>query len=250
MEWLNNMIIAVNNSGLTATVYKLCHLAGFIANYIFAVFYGRKWGLELWKNMVLSSISAINTYLLMNVLYWAETGFQSFGGGNIIRSFAFAPFMILPFSLLLRVRWNQICNILFPAAMVQISISRIGCVFAGCCRGYPMDGGLLSLERGETTFPMPIVETLVLIVILVLALVYARKTNYSAETNLAPMILMLYGFTRVLLEFGRDNEKIFLGMSSLAFWALFTGLVGVGMHFLVKYNNRKIIQKGQIAADA
>ena len=131
-------------------------------------------------------------------------GFQGFGGGNIIRSFAFIPFTVLPFALLLKVRWNSICNIIAPAAVLQIIISRIGCIFAGCCRGYPMNGGLYSIEVQRTTFPMPIVEMTVLVLIFTFLLVFARDKHYAKDVNLCPMAMMLYGFTRVILEFGRD----------------------------------------------
>ena len=58
-------------------------------------------------------------------------------------------------------------------------------------------------------------------------MVRTYKNNYVASEKEYPLMLVMYGGVRFVLEFFRDNEKIVLGCSGLAFHALFMLLVGI-----------------------
>ena len=58
-----------------------------------------------------------------------------------------------------------------------------------------------------------------------------------------PIMLMLFGFTRFFWEFFRDNEKLWMGCSSLAFHALFMGIVGLMMYVVIRIHNRRQAEK-------
>ena len=47
-------------------------------------------------------------------------------------------------------------------------------------------------------------------------------------------MLMLFGYTRFLLEFARDYNKLFFGISELAMQAVFGALVGTIWYAIVK----------------
>jgi len=51
-------------------------------------------------------------------------------------------------------------------------------------------------------------------------------------------MLIMFGVTRFILEFFRDNEKILLGCSSLSFHALFMALVG-GVAMIVIFAKKR-----------
>lgn len=55
-------------------------------------------------------------------------------------------------------------------------------------------------------------------------------------------MLMMFGYTRFLFEFARDNDKLFLNISELALHALLAGIVGTVSYFVVKrYNQKKAV---------
>ena len=55
----------------------------------------------------------------------------------------------------------------------------------------------------------------------------AKKRNYVPDGLEYPVMLVLFGSTRFLFEFLRDNEKMFWGISNLAIHALFMFVVGI-----------------------
>ena len=50
---------------------------------------------------------------------------------------------------------------------------------------------------------------------------------------------MLFGYSRFLLEFLRDNRKVMFGVSTLAIHALFMALVGTAVYVTIKEKNQK-----------
>ena len=68
----------------------------------------------------------------------------------------------------------------------------------------------------------------------------ARIEKYHGEPAIVvdgeayPLMLILFGYSRFFLEFARDNEKLFLGISSLAIHAFIMGIVGTVWYFTLK----------------
>ena len=56
-------------------------------------------------------------------------------------------------------------------------------------------------------------------------------------------MMVTFGFTRFVLEFFRDNDKIIFNISELALHALATMLVGLFMLMFYNYKNSKKILK-------
>ena len=103
--------------------------------------------------------------------------------------------------------------------------ARIGCIFPGCCHGYPSSWGLYSNEAGTVCFPIQIIE---IIVSFILALImWNMHSKERFQGKLYPWFLVLFGSTRFVLEFLRDNQKLFWGISELALHALSCFIVGM-----------------------
>ena len=108
-------------------------------------------------------------------------------------------------------------------------VGRSGCIFTGCCGGYPCAWGLYSELAGEYLFPVVLVESLMVLGILVFLFIRTGGKNYIPDGKSMPWMLFLYGIGRFGTEFLRDNEKIWLGCSDIAFHALFMAVVGLGL---------------------
>ena len=66
-----------------------------------------------------------------------------------------------------------------------------------------------------------------------------KKNDFKVTGEYYPFMLILFGYSRFLLEFLRDNQKLFLGISSLAIHALVMGVVGTIWLIKQKQKNRE-----------
>ena len=67
-------------------------------------------------------------------------------------------------------------------------------------------------------------------------LIFNREKNkqFKPDGLSCPIMLMLFGYTRFLLEFARDKNKLFFGISELAMQAMFAAPVGTVWCVMVK----------------
>lgn len=173
---------------------------------------------------------------------WAESGFNKWGANYTITAYVYMPIFALVLSKVFKVaEFNKICDMTASLMPLAHGVGHFGCIFANCCHGYISNWGLTHYEvynfsyQPVTRFPNQIIESIVSIAIAALFLVYIyRKCNvknsvkyFPSEGKLFPVMLVLFGLARFLLEFLRDNEKLVLGISYLAFHALFMILVGI-----------------------
>jgi len=64
-----------------------------------------------------------------------------------------------------------------------------------------------------------------------------KKTQFITNGELYPLMMMLFGSTRFIWEFFRDNEKLFFGISNLAIHALIMGVVGTAWYLTIRDRN-------------
>ena len=169
----------------------------------------------------------IANFVLMLVLAWIETGFEYFGGQNGIRSFAYTPLLCGVFAKIFNISWKQGNAIWAVCLPFSHGIAHIGCVFPGCCQGYPCSWGIYNTFKEQYLFPVQLLESAVAIVIGIYILRRVIQSKYDFDGKEYPIMLVLFGSTRFVCEFFRDNEKILGGCSSLAFHALFMFVVGI-----------------------
>ena len=79
----------------------------------------------------------------------------------------------------------------------------------------------------DIRFPIQPIEALTAVAIVVFLFLRAKRRNYVPDGFEYPLMLVLFGSTRFIFEFFRDNTKMILGCSNLAFHALFMFVVGV-----------------------
>lgn len=218
-------------------LYDLFFVLGFVAVFLFYLWRGRYFGVSAIRSVLLVLIVYPSVVLWMFILYWIETG--SFGGNNIVRCFVYMPLFAIPAAKILKLNWKQACDMLAPATCVVHSVSHWGCIFAGCCHGVPTSKGLYNVATGKTCFPSQPLEAITAALIVLFLLWREKKNNHQVDGLSMPIMLMMFGSTRFIWEFFRDNEKIWIGCSSLAFHALFMALVGLIMYVVIKNHNDK-----------
>jgi phosphatidylglycerol:prolipoprotein diacylglycerol transferase len=224
---MNDLIRTCAEMGIGMTMYNIFFGLGFVSVLIGLVWFGKKLEIPLWKSAVTVLIVYPAVVLWMFVMYWMESGFRSFGGNNIVRIFVYVPVIGVPVTKLLKLDTKKVLSFLAPAPLFVHGVSHFGCVFAGCCYGYPCDWGVWSPRTGELLFPIQPIEALGAVAIIVYLILRAKKRNYVPDGLEYPLMLVLYGSSRFIFEFFRDNYKLLWGCSNLAFHALFMFVVGV-----------------------
>lgn len=234
---MREFIIAASQFVYDGFLYDAFFVLGFVAVFFFFLWRGKFFGVSPIRSVLLVLIVYPSVVLWMYIQFWIETG--NFGGNNIVRCFVYMPLFAIPAAKILKLNWKQACDLLAPATCVVHSVSHWGCIFAGCCRGYPSSWGIYNVPTRMVCFPSQPLEAITAALIVGVILWREKKNNYKTDGLSMPVMLILFGITRFFWEFFRDNKKIWLGCSSLAFHALFMSVVGLIMYIVIKQHNKR-----------
>ena len=237
-QLLTTMIERCYEFGLTSKIYYGLHGVAFVAVLLMALWMGKKINVGWLKSTLIVLIVYPLMYAWMLIYFWIESGFQSFGGQHFVCVFIYAPLVALAAAKILKLRWVDICYIIAPCFPLNHMIGHIGCIFAGCCRGYEWEYGMYNLHTGTYLFPIQPIESLIALGIVVFLVVRAYKNKFQPDAKHYPIMLILFGSTRFVCEFFRDNTKILLNCSSLSFHALFMCIVGIVALVVIRKRNR------------
>lgn len=234
---MEDFIIFMSELVYHGFTYDLFMFVGFMALLFFYLWRGKVFGISVAKSLLLVFTVYPVAYAWMFIACWIENGFQGFGANNVVRAFVYFPLIAVPVSKMLKMDWKKACDLLAPAPCLAQGVSHWGCTFYGCCHGFEVDWGIYNPQTGTYCFPNPPLEALTALIIVGILLYREKKRNYTIDGLAMPLMLMLFGTTRFLWEFCRDNEKIWLGCSSLAFHALFMAVVGMSMYIIIRRKN-------------
>ena len=201
--------------------------AGLVGELISALILSKKYKEKQWKTLLVWLIGVPVLYYWMKVQFWIESGFQSFTGYNIVRTYVWFPATAWLLSLVLKASPKKMCDIYGPSCVIIQAIAHYGCAFMGCCEGIKYKNGIYNVFLHDYRFPVQIIEALVSLAIVIILLNRASRKNYIADGTQFPWMLILFGSTRFFLEFLRDNTKLFLGISNLAIHCVVMVVVGI-----------------------
>ena len=236
-NWLSDIIEGVYNAGFSQAIYNIFFFGGFVGLTTYNLIVAKKYGLKKWKALLFTVIVYSVSVAWMFVMYWIFTG--TWGGNNIVRIFVWVPIFAYPAAKLLKIDYFKSCDFISPCLCINHGIAHLGCIFAGCCYGYPMEDGVFSPNTMYKTFPIQPIEAVIAIFIAVFIALREKKKDYKTDGLSIPIMLMMFGYSRFLLEFARDNDKLFSNISELALHALFAGIVGTVTYFIIKKKNEK-----------
>lgn len=236
---MNELIKIVYEAGWSTAVYWIFHGFAFLSAIILLAWFAPKLNIGRWKAAVIVMIFFPMAYGWMFIMCWAESGFQAFGGNNVVRIFPYIPLFGLAISALYKIKWRDVFHLILYAPLIGQGIGHFGCVFSGCCSGYVSDWGVYHPVAKAILFPIQPIEATTALIIIGILLKRAKKRNYVSDGLEYPIMLILFGSTRFIFEFFRANRKIWLGCSSLSFHALFMFAVGIIAYFVIRKMNRK-----------
>jgi len=230
------MIETIDIFGRSASLYFIWWTVGMIAAFAVGMFVRKQYGLSDAKAIIYISLDMLIGTFLIYALAWV------FGGGtikssNYVRMVVWIGAYGWLLAKLFHDPYEKIQDFLMLIGSFLFGFARIGCIFPGCCHGYPSSWGLYSNEAGTVCFPIQIIE---ITVSFTLALIlWHMHTKERFQGKLYPWFLVMFGSTRFVLEFFRDNHKLFWGISELALHALSCLIVGAVILTLSRKKQRK-----------
>ena len=223
---INNLIRYCYEKGWSDTIYTGGAMAAILFQFFFLIFYRKKYGFSLKQFIILFAISTPLQYFSMFFLAWVENGFQNWGANNIIRSFVYFPLFFALAAKAAKVPAGKVIDFAAPSQALNQAIGHFVCPVAGCCYGYACSWGIWNPILDRQVFPNQWLECLVALFVFIYLYRMAKRENYAGTGRVYAMFLVTFGGTRFLLEFLRDNDKLFFGISNLALHALFMVFVG------------------------
>ena len=211
---------------LGGTIYNGGLAVAFLMQALFLIWYRKKYNLPFLKTLLIILTVHPIAYLMVMVLTWIENGFVNWGAMNIVRVYVYLPLICMLVSRLVKVETSRMLEFISPGVALHQGIAHIVCPFTGCCYGYPCSWGIWNPLTKEILFPNQWLESIAALSVFLYLYRYAKKAHFDVTGKTFPLFLVLFGGTRFLLEFLRDNDKLFWGISNLALHAAFMVFVG------------------------
>lgn len=244
---LDSLIVDCWNNGYSHALYMGIQILAFFVQFLSLIFYRKAYGFSLKKAVLTYVVTYPFLFFSIYLITWIENGFINWGANNIVRAYMWAPLLLIPFAKLLRIPYGKICDFFAPSFALAFAVGHIGCIFDGCCYGYPSTWGIYNPMLHQTLFPIQLIECLGAFLVWGFLLLYAKKKNYECRGKVLAMFLILFGGGRFICEFFRYNDKLFWNISELAIWAFLALITGIIMMIIVsrppKENHDKLSQK-------
>lgn len=177
-------VIDVDNLKIPA--YGLCIILSYVIGYAYACYRMKKDGVPnetCFYTILLTSILSMYLAFVYTYVVSKNLGLSSMGAmAGMVVGIVTMCFIAKDYRKSISMHFVTILPLMY-------AISKLGCLFAGCCVGIPYDGPFSIVYKGsrdylcqEPTFPIQFVETLLFFAIFVVAILMTKKTYGIAIT--------------------------------------------------------------------
>lgn len=237
MNELNNVIYLTYKLGWSGSIYDLAGIMALLVQITFLLAHKKTSTLKTYQVLSVAIICYFGgIYLLGTSLTWIENDFTRWGANNLERVLIYLPLFILALSKPLKYKVDSMLSVYAVSLPLMSAISHAACIFTGCCYGYESAWGVWNPVTNTTMFPVQILDCIVYLCIFIFLMKYKHPLSNRVTY---PIFLMMYGLSRYLLDFLRDNEKVFCGISSLALHAAFMVFVGAIWYYILIRKEKK-----------
>ena len=243
MDWLNQWILSQSDDG--TTLYNLTGTVALAPMVLVALWYLWRHKVHPLKGIAIGVLAHYMNIYIHNLVMWMMEGFapDTYGlEANLCVAFVYLPLVALLLGGVFNLPYRLVSEQLAVSITALHLLGRVGCVFTGCCYGYPCDWGLWSFQTQDHRFPVVLMEGLMILAILIFLLIRVGRRGYTPDGKTLPLMLALYGVGRFATEFLRDNDKLFWGLSNIALHALFMAAVGGAMLWWMHRQQQAAVQ--------
>lgn len=240
-------------------MYALIQGLAMVAYIITFIFFGKGFGFSKIKSLLLGSIAASVSYLVIILITWVDNGFTQFGAQNAVRGFVFFPFLIYFLAKASRTDYRKLCDFNGFPGILWYGLGHLACLTEGCCHGFAYYEGTTMYKiayalTGTNMLPNQLVESIAALITAAVLLIIIIKKKYQTKGYTYFLMLIIYGTQRFFFEFFRDNKKVIVfselksakgqfGISELAIWSLAMIVVGVVFLVCMKAKDKKLAQQ-------
>ena len=167
---------------------------------------------------LLTIVGTLGTYA------WFFVENFKFGGRSFYGAVFFVPLVFLLLPSIIKIPYGQLVDLCAPAECIMLSFMKVQCLVTGCCAGR----ALFTNELGEIVrFPSQLVELLFAYAIAIALMVMSHKAMFKEKVY--PWYLILYGSTRFVLNFFREEWELYNGgVPPLGtIWSVLAVIIGV-----------------------
>ena len=227
MDYVNTIILKQIEQDTYKAAYNMCGTIGQILFWLVVIWYIWRMRMHPLKTVPVAYMGFWFTGNWNGLLLFILSGFTIGDRANLAVAFVYLLPVAWLLAKLFRLSWQAVSELYAFGILAFHVPGRSGCIFTGCCYGYPCEWGIYSRLADDYVFPVVLLESLMTLAILIFLLIRIRKKDYVPDGKTMPWMLLIYGVGRFGTEFLRDNEKIWLGCSDIAFHALFMAAVGL-----------------------
>ena len=181
---------------------------------------GRIYKVQVWKRIASAVLLTAAGVIGAKLMAFIESG--SFSGRSFFGALFFAPLIMVPAAKLLKIDISDMLDLCAPCECIMLAFLKVDCFIEGCCKGRV----LYITETGEKVrFPSQIVECLfAVLLMLILLRIMVKKKNRGV---IYPMYMLLYGFTRFILNLLRETEPFIWILPAGNFWSIISMISGI-----------------------
>lgn len=181
--------------------------------------------------LILGILGCKLLFILENIM-WVKKHKLTFGGFSFYGAALLMPLFIPLFGRLLHLNVQSSLDCSAICIVAMLGTIRIGCFLNGCC-----GGKVFSFERFDFSFPTQIIESACDFLILTFLLQKEKKRTFKGL--LYPLFLISYGTIRFFLEFIRNTDKNWIGLSHAQWFSIISVIIGI----LFLFHSRKIVRE-------
>lgn len=207
--------------GWSFSTYWMMFVIGVVGMAVLCCVRAKMYRLSYPKAIIFSLLLAIFGLLGTKLLYilenWKETleDGVTFGGQSFFGALFLLPFAVSLYGLILGLRPAESMDMCASPVIFILMCMRMGCMLNGCCGG---------ISIGGFQVPTQLLEALADAAILTVLLV--REKEKKHQGFLYPTLMVTYSSFRFVIEFVRDTEKDWLGLSHGQWFSLIALAVG------------------------
>jgi phosphatidylglycerol:prolipoprotein diacylglycerol transferase len=154
-------------------------------------------------------------FVIRNIDYYIQSPGQiimlQYGGLSWFGGLLLAIISVTIYLKKKRLPIYKILDLVVPFVALAQAIGRVGCLLNGCCLGKVSKFGLYFSLRQAVLVPTQLYSSLILIFIFIILRILQQRPHREGQIFFA--YLLLYSLKRFFIEFWRENELIFWGLS-------------------------------------
>lgn len=192
-----------------------------MTGWVISVFKSRAYGVAVWKSVPTAFAAPIVGTIGAYLWYMVES--SAFGGRSYYGAVILVPIVFVWYARLIKVPYGDLMDIATPYGSSMLVAMKYMCMTDYCCIGREL---MVLPQGGSVRFPSPEVEACqgVILTAVLVWLSYREKNRGKVYG----WFLLLYGASRFVLNFFRDNQTPFLAWLPIgSVWSLIAMVVGM-----------------------